>query len=276
MKDLERYRRIGKAFIDTLRLITYPIAAKLIRSDEDAPTDALHPREVFGSEVPACLVYTWCRRTAFSFYLTKEDIACKPIVIYFGLDTLTDPEDLYRSWEKHAGYKRDTEAEKRSREKDARLEPLEFKGIVVSPLHETIVRPDLAMIFCSPLALSHLILAATFDGTNITSNFNGMESSCKEGIIRTYKTKDCQVVSPGMGDRVLGGVQDNEMLFSIPERYLESVMNNLFKAGEKISPHPFKIPHVVATLGANNLFGQPVEPGVWNELRAKFTEKKEE
>ena len=97
------------------------------------------------------------------------------------------------------------------------------------------------MIYCSPLILSHLILAATYDGENIVSNFNGMESSCKEGIIRTFLTGKCQVVSPGMGDRVMAGVQDHEMLFSVPEEKLRMVAENLFLAGNRLNdPSPFR------------------------------------
>ncbi|MBU2547055.1 MAG: DUF169 domain-containing protein [Proteobacteria bacterium] len=275
MDGLTKYSQIGQALIDRLKLTTYPVAVKMIRPEEDPPAAAVQPSLVFGAEVPACLVYTYCRRTGFSFYLTQDDIACKPIVIYFGLDELADPDDLYQAWADHAGYKCGLEAEKRSREDDARFEPHEFKGFVVSPLHQTVVKPDLVMIYCSPLALSHLILAATYDGSNIVSRFNGMESSCKEGIIRTFQTGVCQVVSPGMGDRVMAGVQDTEMLFSVPESRLEAVENNLFLAGNKLQdPSPFSIPHIIPTMGANRLFGNLVEPPVWPTLREKLGRKK--
>ncbi len=271
MADLQKYHDMGQTLISRLRLMTYPVAVRMIKPDEEAPEGALRPTDIFGSEVPACLTYTYCRRAGFSFFLTKDDIACKPIVIYFGLDELSDPDDLYRAWGDHAGYKRDMETEKQSRISDARFAPFEFKGIVVSPLHQTIIKPHLTMIFCSPLVLSHLILAATYDGANITSNFNGMESSCKEGIIRTYKTDECQVVTPGMGDRVMAGTQDHEMIFSIPESRFAAVIDNLFLAGNKLrDPSPFSIPYVMPTLGPNRIFDIPVEPPVWPALREKL------
>jgi uncharacterized protein (DUF169 family) len=270
MDDYQKYCDIGQAFMTRMKLMTYPVGVRLIRPDEEVPEQAISPRMMFGSEIPACLAYTWCRRAGASFYLTKDDIACKPIVVYFGLDALADPDDLYRAWETHAGYKRDMEKDKKSREADVKLEPFEFKGLVISPLQRTIVRPHLAMIFCSPLVLSHLILAATYDGENIVSSFNGMESSCKEGIIRTYRTDRCQVVAPGMGDRVMAGVQDHEMIFSMPESRFEPILENLFRAGDRISdPSPFSIPHVVPTLGPNRIFGSPAEPRVWPTLREK-------
>lgn len=276
LDELIKYQEIGKAYIEKLKLLTYPVAVRLIKPEEDVPESAIRPFQAFNSEVPACLTYTWCRRAGLSFYLTKDDIACKPIVIYFGLDELSDPEDLYKTWARKAMYKRDAAAEKASRVSDARLDPGDFKGIVISPINQTIVIPHLMMIYCSPLILSHLILAATFDGSNITSNFNGMEASCKEGIIRTYKTNQCQVVSPGMGDRVIAGVQDHEMIFSIPECEFETVLDNLFKAGTKIPIHPFGIPHLVPTLGPTKLFGQPVEPDVWPVLRRKLKKSKKD
>jgi uncharacterized protein (DUF169 family) len=271
MDNLTTYHEIGQTFIDRLKLTTYPIAVKMIHPGEQAPAEALQPAAVFGGEVPACLAYTYCRRSGLSLYLTKDDIACKPIVLYFGLGALSDPDELYRTWADCAGYKRNMEAEKKSREDDARFAPFRFKGFVVSPLHRTVVKPDLVMMFCSPLVLSHLILAATYDGENIVSRFNGMESSCKEGIIRTYLTGACQVVSPGMGDRIMAGVQDHEMIFSIPEKLLEKINANLFLSGNRISdPSPFGIPHPVPTLGANRLLGNPVEPAVWPALRKRL------
>jgi uncharacterized protein (DUF169 family) len=274
IEDLKKYHELGNHFIDRLKLLTYPMAVKMIRPEDEPPEAALQPSLVFGAEVPACLVYTYCRRIGGSFYLTKDDIACKPIVLYFGLDELSDPDDLYRAWAEHAGYKRNMEAEKQSRASDVRFKPFEFKGMVVSPLQQTIVKPDVVMIFCSPLVLSHLILSATYDGADLVSHFNGMESSCKEGIIRTCLTGECQVVAPGMGDRVMGGVQDNEMIFSMPEAKLQMVLENLFLAGNRINdPSPFRIPHIVPTLGANKLLGNPVEPKVWPTLREKLMQK---
>lgn len=275
MEDLSQYHELGQNLIDRLKLTTYPIAVKMIRPEEDVPEGTVQPAMVFGGEVPACLVYTYCRRAGFSFFITGEDIACKPIVLYFGFGEMSDEDDLYRAWAEHAGYKRSLEAEKQSRLSDARFRPFQFRGLVVSPLHQTVVKPDLVMVFCSPLVLSHLILAATYDGADLVSHFNGMESSCKEGIIRTYLTGECQVVTPGMGDRVMAGVQDHEMLFSIPEAKLSMVSENLFRAGNRLNdPSPFSLPHIVPTMGANKILGNPVEPKVWPTLREKLKSKK--
>ncbi|MBD3197379.1 MAG: hypothetical protein GF317_20150 [Candidatus Lokiarchaeota archaeon] len=271
MSKLDEYRKIGTDLIDKLKLLTYPVAVKLIEEEEDVSSNALRPLDVFGREIPACLSYTWCRRSGFSFYLEGKDIACKPISIHhFGLEEVEDHDIVFTAWEKKASYKKNKEAEKASRESDATLNFGEFNGLVVSPLHSSIIIPDVVMIYCTPLILSHLILSATYNGDCITSHFNGMESSCKEGIIRTFTTNQCQVVAPGMGDRVLAGVQDFEMIFSIPESKLKEVNENLFLAGNKINPNPFGIPNLNASLGPLDIFGSPNEPGVWPYLRKRI------
>ena len=271
MEEINNYKKMGQDLIDKLKLKTYPVAVKMIPPGEEVTSNALRPHKVFGREVPACMTYTWCRRSGMSFFLQGNDIACKPASIkYFGLEKTADPDDVYKAWERKAKYKANAEAEKKSRESDAVLDFGEIQGFVVSPLNKTIVNPDVVMIYTSPLNLSHLILAATYNGECITSHFNGMESSCKEGIVRTYKTNECHVVSPGMGDRVLAAVQDHEMIFSIPESKLKMVLDNLFLAGNKLSFDPFGIPHMNPTLSAGNIFDNPVEPGVWEYLRKRI------
>ena len=272
--NIKKYRKNGEELIKKLKLTTYPIAVHLIQKGEKISPNALRPKDMFGYEVPPCLLYTWCRRAGMHFHIQGEDIACKPVSIhYFGLEKINNPDEVYKAWERKAKYKEDAKMEEKSREKDSRLDLGEIDGIVLSPLNSTIVIPDVVMIYCSPLILSHLILSATYNGDVITSHFNGMEASCKEGIIRTYNSNECQVVAPGMGYRVMAGVQDHEMIFSIPVSKLSNILNNLFLAGKKISPHPFKIPHINATLGPVQTFGKYNEPGVWPYLRKKISIK---
>ena len=271
MDDLEKYKKMGQELIDKLKLRTFPVAIKMILPGEEVPSNVLRPQEVFGREIPACMGYSWCRRSGFSFYFSGNDIACKPASVhYFRLEQTEDSNVVFRAWERKAGYKKDATAEKKSRENDATLKYGEIQGFIISPLNKTIVKPDLVMIYTSPVNLSHLILAATYDGDCITSHFNGIESSCKEGIIRTYKTNECQIVSPGMGDRVMAAVQDHEMIFSIPESKLEMVLDKIFLAGKKLAIEPFFIPHLNPTLTMGTIYGNPPEAGVWEFMRKRI------
>ncbi len=276
MDTLKKYHNLGNDLINKLKLTEYPVAVKMIKKGETVPESAVRPLDYFGYEVPPCVTYTYCKKTGTSFYVTGDDVACKPISICFGFRKPSDPDDLFRAWEKHAGYKINAEMEKKSREDDVYFAPFEFEGFLVSPLHETLVEPDIVMIYCTPLALSHLTTAATYDGQTILSNFNGMESSCKEGIMRTFKANKCNVVIPGMGDRLLSANQDSEVIFSIPNDQLDYVNENLYRYGSKIADQsPFGFPHHPLFLGDVMWFNQHQEPGVWPDLREKLGEKPE-
>jgi uncharacterized protein (DUF169 family) len=55
----------------------------------------------------------------------------------------------------------------------------------------------------------------------------GRIGSCHEGIVKTYQTNQPQLVILGNGDRVWGGVDDNEVLFSVPINKLELLLEGL-------------------------------------------------
>ena len=112
MDDLDKYKQMGQELIDKLKLRTFPVAVKMILPGKEVSRNALRPQEVFGREIPACMGYTWCRRSGFSFYFSGSDIACKPASVhYFGLEQTEDPEDVFKAWERKARYKKDAAAD---------------------------------------------------------------------------------------------------------------------------------------------------------------------
>ena len=274
MEDLNEYKKFGEELIDKLKLTTFPIAVKIFKKGEEKPPSGkiIRPNQFFGAAVATCTSHLWCSRSGLSFYLEGEDISCSPsCYLYFGLEeTENHPEPVYESWARYAGFKRNLAAEKSSRATDATFKPDEIEGFLISPLHITIAKPDVVIIFCTPLSLGHLILAATYDGDCINSDFNGMEASCK-GLVKTYQTENCNIACPGLGDRMLGNAQDNEMMFFIPESKLEMVVNNIFKAGSKQQGPKSKmmIPHIITSVGSQSMYGQSSDPPQWKYVRRK-------
>jgi hypothetical protein len=55
----------------------------------------------------------------------------------------------------------------------------------------------------------------------------GRVGSCHEGITKTIMTEKPQIVMLGNGDRVWGGAQDDEVLFSCPVNKLEILIEGL-------------------------------------------------
>ncbi|MBY9003183.1 MAG: DUF169 domain-containing protein [Candidatus Lokiarchaeota archaeon] len=277
MEDLNKYKKFGQELIDKLKLLTYPIAIKIIKKGEEKPPSGkcLRPHEVFGAPLCTCIFHMWCRRSGFSFYIDGEDISCGPSkYLYYGLEELENhAEPVYEGWARYAGFKRDIDAEKNSRKTDSTFKPGEIEGFLITPLNMTIAKPDLVLIYCSPLILGHLILAATYDGDCIYSEFNGMEASCK-GLIRTYQSNQCNIACPGLGDRSMGAVQNDEMMFFVPESKLEMVVDNIFRAGDKQQGLPLAIPHVIGSFGSNTLYGKTISPPQWKYMNRRRLKKK--
>lgn len=289
MEDLEKYRKLGQELFDKLRLFTFPIAIKILKKGEEIPGNGkfFRPHEFFGDWLPTCTAHFTTRHTGVSFYFEGEDIECCPSsYLYYGLDECKNhPEPVYEGWARYAGYKKDLAAEKSSRATDYTFKPGEIQGFITSPLNNTLVEPDVVLIYCFPVSLGHLILAATYEGDCINSDFNGMESSCK-GVVKTYKTNQCNVGCPGYGDHVVGIASDFEMLFFIPESKLEMIVKNIFKAGSKEGGRGllgkagegatgiFKFPWGVNTIGPIKVAGQNIKPPQHKYTRRRDVNKK--
>jgi uncharacterized protein (DUF169 family) len=104
----------------------------------------------------------------------------------------------------------------------------ECAGVVFSPLERTRIDPDLVMIFCNPAQLMRLVHGATQEtGEAVQSIFSGRGGSCTEGVLQTFKIGKPKVVLPGNGDRVWAMVQDEEIAFTIPADWLDSIIGGL-------------------------------------------------
>jgi uncharacterized protein (DUF169 family) len=71
------------------------------------------------------------------------------------------------------------------------------------------------------------------EGRRIKGNFGG-KVECSEYLIAPFKTQAPRMVVPGMGDRIFSMTQDDEMVFSIPGKQLEGLVEGLKAAGKKI------------------------------------------
>ena len=57
----------------------------------------------------------------------------------------------------------------------------------------------------------------------------GRVGSCHEGVLKTISTGQPQYVTLGNGDRIWGGTQDHEVMFSCPADKLDILMEGLEK-----------------------------------------------
>jgi len=263
LEALERYRQLGETLTETLRLQTFPLAIKLVKSEEEFPEKTRRPSQ-FNTKITMCQGFTMSRRIGWTMGLTAEDMKCTPNLLAYGFVELEDPEAFIEAF-RAMGYYETDEATARMVASGSNLKPGEYEGVVVSPLAWTKITPDLALIYGNSAQAMRLIQAANYKtGERITSSHSGFTASCVEGVLRTFLTKKPNVVIPGAGDRVFAATQDHEVVFTLPGEMLEDTIGSLKKAGyESGVRYPMPI----------SLSEPPMIPESWMILESRLKKK---
>ncbi len=73
--DLERY----------LRLQTYPLAIRLLRTESEIPAEAKRPKRDDGCQYNLCQAFALSRRNGYTIAMLKEDMYCFEPVVGYGM-----------------------------------------------------------------------------------------------------------------------------------------------------------------------------------------------
>ena len=167
------------------------------------------------------------RAYGWTIAMMDEDCSCNVARAVYNWDQMT-PKNLHFAMQFSAGlYSKDEEtAEKWT--KNLHFLPKQYKGILISPLTRSKILPDVILVFCTPAQAMRLIQAYLYnEGGVLEFTAAGRAGSCHEGVIKTFLTNKPQLVILGNGDRVWGGAQDDEVLFSIPSSKIKSIVDGL-------------------------------------------------
>jgi uncharacterized protein (DUF169 family) len=236
MATIEEYRKAGQELFDKLHLATYPVAIKYIKDIKEIPDKAIRP-VVKGHKMAICQAYTQARRFGDTYAITAEDNFCTPSSVGHGWVPITEEEFIESQIRQ--GWSKDPQAERRRAEEAygknfKNVIALGYRGVVASPLPETLVVPDTVLTYADGRQLTYLIHALTFEHRSkyaIRSSFEGFGESCGKGGFLPFITRKPQLVIPGAGDRSFAGIQDHELAIGMPAKYVFYVLENLFKVG---------------------------------------------
>jgi uncharacterized protein (DUF169 family) len=104
----------------------------------------------------------------------------------------------------------------------------EYIGLVISPLSRTKIRPDVIQVYCNPAQAMRITQSYLYmKGGVLKFTDMGRIGSCHLGVIKTFQTDEPQLVILGNGDRVWGGAEDNEIMYSIPKSKVSVVIEGL-------------------------------------------------
>ncbi len=268
------YQTIGKKLYDSLRLNTYPVAVKFIKSLDAIPEGFMRPTQ-FRQKWSLCQAITYARRGGVRIAMTADDNFCVPASYGQGWLPFLSYNDLIES-QRLNKWRETLESEKHVQAEFA-AEIVSHEGyhkvkgnigFLLAPLIETPFVPDSILFYGSPGQMTHIIQALAYEGKHIVkSSFIGFAESCMKGALFPYVTGKPQYVSPGAGDQSFSGTNEYEVAIGIPGELLFYIMDKLFKTG---GPSNKGMPQ--RTILAGQL-SEKLLPG-WSFLRGKIDEEK--
>jgi len=113
------------------------------------------------------------------------------------------------------------------------LEFGKYRYVLLAPLHNATFDPDIVAIYVNPAQAMRLTQAASGTPGQSESARQGVSAiasgfmDCGDIAARTFLTDECQVILPSGGDRIFGGTQDHEMIFTMPRSKVEGVLKGL-------------------------------------------------
>lgn len=224
---VDDFQSAGKKIEEFVRPATFPIAVKLIRSEAEIPPGSRRPKADLAVETFLCQNFRMVRTYGWTMAVLQEDCCCKLARTIFGWDPPSDESTRWGEEFSVGLYANDPETAGRVREHLHMLDN-EFIGVVLSPLTRTRFEPDVIFVYCMPAQAMRLIQAYLyFKGGVMPFTSQGKMGSCHEGIAKTFLTDEPQLVLLGNGDRIWGGADDAEVMFSIPASKCELIVRGL-------------------------------------------------
>jgi uncharacterized protein (DUF169 family) len=235
---------LSKKLLDTIetyiRPYSFPVAVKMATSEMEM-SKFLSPIKALDHRIGVCQAIGLSRRMGWDIHYTQEDHVCPGSYMIFGY---TEVPDLVKEGGgfHYPVYSATPELGKETQKHMQRLEIGELHSLFLSPLKKLRFVPDLVLVYGNPAQIVRFIQAIVYsEGGVVTSNFMG-RGACASSIVVPYKTKMCNVVIQGGGERMFGIADDTELIFSIPYNKFQSVITGIeatHKQGVSRIPTPF-------------------------------------
>ena len=192
-----------------IRPQTFPLALKLCRSENELPGRVRMPARDLGYQVALCQAIGMARRYGWVMAIGKDDQCCIGGALTMGF-IVQSPE----------GVAFPTPAEKQ-------LEAGKYSHLLMAPIGTADFEPDVIVIYGNSAQVYRLVQAASMGAGQGVSAIASGAADCGDIVARTFLSNECQSILPGGGDRVYGGTQDHEVIFTMPPGKVEAVLKAL-------------------------------------------------
>ena len=228
------FKEIADGLSNGLRLKTLPVAVKFLADKTDLPEKARRPSVFMEKKIAICQGVTMARNYGWTIGLTKEDVICVPAAIAFGFSDSPDPPASLAALFCEIGFSRAEDLAGNEVASMNRFGNGEIEAIVLAPLEKASFDPDMILIYGNPAQIMRLTQAWSYmAGERVTGHFGG-KVECDEYLIAPFKTQSPRVVNPGNGERIFAGTQDDEVVFALPGKFLDTFAESLKVAGKGV------------------------------------------
>lgn len=165
--------------------------------------------------------------------VTAENISCPASAAAFGLKPL--PEMLQTGQMLHnMGLFESLEAGKKAMDGMTRLEQGKYQAVLLSPLSNIEIEPDVVVIESEPEHLMWTALAYIFKtGERLTFSSAIFQATCVDSTVIPFVKDTINSTLGCYGCRDATNIEDSECLIGIPYSKVEEVVENLGKLSEK-------------------------------------------
>jgi uncharacterized protein (DUF169 family) len=214
---------------------TYPLAIKMLNSEDEIPQDAKRPLRDHGASFTLCQALALSRRDGLTIVLDKDSQSCPIALVGLGF---VRPEEYLSGKYVLAPMNQPTEARIKAAEAMPRFQFGKYKYILISPIKIASFDPDVIIFYGSGAQVMRMIQAAVFaSGESLTSKSTGA-GGCLLPIVKTIVEGKCKYTVPGNGERRLGLIADGELAFAMPRNRFEEVVSGLKLSHEGKQTYP--------------------------------------
>lgn len=247
-ENIERARKIESH----LRIPTLPVGIKIYKNEDDIPEGLGEKPDVTG---------TFCQFISYSrfercqirknYLTTREVITCPFAPGILGYEEWTG----HIATGEHMGgvHFENAEAARRSQEDIPKIKPFTVKAILVGPLQDLGVKPDVIVFAICP-GMSNKVLDGQMWNTGKPKEmtYYNVCGICGVGVAQAYNKKDLFIAFPCHGGRRIGLFTDTELFVALNSAFFDEwilgmeksyVSGHSFPVGHMLRPNPPLPPH---------------------------------
>jgi uncharacterized protein (DUF169 family) len=227
---MKNFREINERMMEILELKNSPIAVKLVRPGEELPEIEAPKKR------PRHCQLLMLARHGETLLLTPDQLACAAASAAFGFSPL--PEMISSGKMMHTlGLYESTEAAAETMRTMPRLKAGSISALVVGPLGDFPLKPDVIVVEGLPEQVMWLCLARTFkNGGRLNFSTSIFQCCCVDSTVVPYMTGEINA-SPGCyGCRDATDTPKEDMFIGIPGALLDQIMDGLEGLSKKAIP----------------------------------------